>query len=122
MIIIDSLDEKENKMSIAEYYGWLKKEWAKVGVILSIFLFVFLIIFVRKSDFVVFILLLQTPLYMLHQTEEYIFPGGFGKYFNTKIFKLETEDGPVDENFIFFINRKRLTVFLDNILIFDLIS
>ncbi len=91
-------------MSIAEYYGWLKKDWAKVGVILSIFLFVFLFVFVRRSDFVVFILLLQTPLYMLHQTEEYIFPGGFGKYFNTKIFKLETAEGPVDENFIFFIN------------------
>jgi hypothetical protein len=91
-------------MSFAEYYRWLKKEWAKVGVILAIFLFVFLFVFVRTSDFVVFILLLQTPLYMLHQTEEYIFPGGFGKYFNTKIFKLETEHGPVDENFIFFIN------------------
>jgi len=91
-------------MSIYEYYQWLKKEWAKVGVILSVFLFVFLFVFVRKSDFVVFILLLQTPLYMLHQTEEYIFPGGFGKYFNTKIFNLETEDKPVDENFIFFVN------------------
>jgi hypothetical protein len=91
-------------MSIGEYYKWLKKEWAKVGVILAIFLFVFLFVFVRTSDFIVFILLLQTPLYMLHQTEEYIFPGGFGKYFNTKIFKLDTEDGPVDENFIFFVN------------------
>lgn len=91
-------------MSIYEYYQWLKKEWAKVGIILSTFLFVFLFVFVRKSDFVVFILLLQTPLYMLHQTEEYIFPGGFGKYFNTKIFNLETEDKPVDENFIFFVN------------------
>ncbi len=91
-------------MTIKEYYRWLKKEWAKVGVILSIFLFVFLFVFVRKTDFIVFILLLQTPLYMLHQTEEYIFPGGFGKYFNTKIFNLKTYDKPVDENFIFFVN------------------
>ena len=91
-------------MTLMEYYRWLKKEWSKVGVILSIFLFVFLFVFVRKSDFVIFILLLQTPLYMLHQIEEYIFPGGFGKFFNTKIFNLETEDKPVDENFIFFVN------------------
>jgi len=91
-------------MTISEYYQWLKKEWAKVGFMLSIFLLVFLFVYVRKSDFVVFILLLQTPLYMLHQTEEYIFPGGFGKYFNTKIFNLETEDQPLDENFIFFVN------------------
>jgi len=41
---------------------------------------------------------------MLHQTEEYVFPGGFGKFFNTKIFKLETEDQPVDQNFIFYVN------------------
>ena len=91
-------------MTIKEYYKWLKKEWAKVGVILSIFLSVFLFVFVRKFDFVVFILLFQTPLYMLHQTEEYIFPGEFGKFFNTKIFNLETEDKPVDENFIFYVN------------------
>ena len=91
-------------MVVSEYYRWLKKEWAKTGFILSIFLLVFLFVFVRKDDFVVFVLLLQTPLYMLHQTEEYVFPGGFGKYFNTEIFNLETEDKPVDENFIFFVN------------------
>ena len=91
-------------MTISEYYQWLKKDWAKVGLILSIFLLVFLFVFVRKYDFVVFILVLQTPLYMLHEVEEYIFPGGFGKYFNTEIFKLETEDKPMDENFIFYVN------------------
>ena len=91
-------------MVFFEYFLWLKKEWAKVGLILSIYLFVMLFVFVRKYDFVVFILLLQTPLYMLHQTEEYIFPGGFGKFFNTKIFNLATEDKPLDENFIFYVN------------------
>lgn len=91
-------------MAIAEYYRWLMKEWAKVGVILSLFLFVILFVIVRRYDFVVFILLIQTPLYMLHQTEEYLFPGDFGKFFNTKIFNLETEDKPLDENFIFYVN------------------
>jgi hypothetical protein len=91
-------------MTISDFYKWLKQDWAKTGFILSIFLFVFLFIFVRKYDIVVFVLLLQTPLYMLHQTEEYIFPGGFGKFFNTQIFKLDTEDRPLDQNFIFFIN------------------
>ena len=91
-------------MTVADFYKWLKKDWAKTGSILSIFLFVFLFIFVRKYDIVIFVLLLQTPLYMLHQAEEYIFPGGFGKFFNTQIFKLNTEDKPLDQNFIFFIN------------------
>ena len=91
-------------MTLSEYYQWLKRDWANTGFILSIFLFVFLIIFVRKYDLVIFVLLLQTPLYMLHQTEEYIFPGGFGKFFNTQIFKLDVEEGPLDQTRIFFIN------------------
>lgn len=91
-------------MTLSEYFRWLKKEWAKVGFILSIYLFVMLFVFVRRYDFIVCVLLLQTPLYMLHQTEEYVFPGGFGKFFNTKIFNLETEDEPVNENFIFYVN------------------
>jgi hypothetical protein len=95
---------KELNMALSEYFRWLKKEWAKVGVILSVYLFVMLFVFVRKYDFVVFVLLLQTPLYMLHQAEEYVFPGGFGKFFNTKIFNLVTEDEPLDENFIFYVN------------------
>jgi len=91
-------------MTLCDYYKWLKQDWAKTGFILSIFLFTFLIIFARKYDLVIFVLLLQTPLYMLHQTEEYIFPGGFGKFFNTQIFKLDVEEGPLDQTHIFFIN------------------
>ena len=91
-------------MNVSEYTSWLKRDWAKAGFVVSIFLSVFLFVFVRKIDFVVFILLIQTPLYMLHETEEYVFPGGFGAFFNTKIFKLDTADGPLDENFIFFVN------------------
>jgi len=91
-------------MKIIEYYGWLKANWAKVGLILSLYLFIFLIIFVRKTNFFAFLILLQTPLYMIHEAEEYIFPGGFGKFFNMDIFKLKTENEPMDENFIFFVN------------------
>jgi len=91
-------------MKILEYYNWLKRDWAKAGFIISIFLFLFLFIIVRKYDFVLFLILLQSPLYMLHETEEYIFPGGFGKFFNQDIFKLETEGEPIDETFIFYVN------------------
>ncbi|MCA9891392.1 MAG: HXXEE domain-containing protein [Anaerolineae bacterium] len=91
-------------MSISAYTKWLKRDWAKTGLILSIFLFVFLTVFVQKSDFVLYLILLQTPLYMLHETEEYVFPGGFAKFFNMDIFKLDTPDKPLDENFVFFVN------------------
>ena len=91
-------------MTINEYIQWLKRDWAKAGFVVSIFLFIFLFTFVRQFDFVIFILLLQTPLYMLHQTEEYIFPGGFARFFNTRIFKVEEENKPMGENFIFYVN------------------
>ncbi len=91
-------------MTLKEYFAWFKRDWAKAGLPLSIFLFIFLFIFVKDSDFVLFLLLLQTPLYMLHETEEYIFPGGFGKFFNMDIMKFDTPDQPLDENFIFIIN------------------
>jgi len=91
-------------MSISAYYSWLKRDWAKAGLIVSIFFFVLLVVFVKDSDFVLFLILLQTPLYMLHETEEYVFPGGFGKFFNMDILKLDTEDKPVDQNFIFYVN------------------
>lgn len=91
-------------MTIQQYFAWFKRDWAKAGFLISIFLFVFLFATVKDTDFVLFLLLLQTPLYMLHETEEYIFPGGFGKFFNMDIMNFETEDKPLDENFIFYLN------------------
>ncbi len=91
-------------MTFKEYFAWFKRDWAKAGLLVSIFLFAFLFVIVKDSDFVLFLLLLQTPLYMLHETEEYIFPGGFARFFNIDILKLDTDDKPVDENFIFYVN------------------
>jgi hypothetical protein len=91
-------------MTTPEYFSWLKRDWAKVGPILAFYLTLFMAIFVRKTDFAAFLILLQTPLYMIHEAEEYIFPGGFGKFFNTDIFKIENEEGPLDESFVFFVN------------------
>lgn len=91
-------------MTLKEYFAWLIKDWAKAGFLISIFLFVFLFTLVKNTDFVLFLLLIQTPLYMLHETEEYVFPGGFGKFFNMDIMKFETPDKPLDEHFIFTLN------------------
>ena len=91
-------------MTLKEYYAWFKRDWAKAGLLISIFLFAFLFFIVKDTDFVLFLLLLQTPLYMLHEAEEYIFPGGFGKFFNMDIMKFDTPDKPLDEDFIFSIN------------------
>ncbi len=91
-------------MKISEYYHWIKTNWAKVGPILSLYLTIFLFVFVREADFVVFLILLQTPLYMLHETEEFVFPGGFSRFFNRDIFKVDKDDEPIGVNFSFYIN------------------
>ncbi|MFT5878638.1 MAG: hypothetical protein ACI9GM_001057 [Salibacteraceae bacterium] len=99
------LSKKTEKIiTIPEYYKWLKREWAKVGFIVGLFLFAFLIVAVRPHDYILFILLLQTPLYMMHQSEEWVFSGGFGTYFNRYILKLPDNVNPLDEIFIFRIN------------------
>lgn len=99
-------------MTLQAYFHWLKRDWAKAGFLISIFLFVFLYVFVKDIDFVLFLILLQTPLYMIHETEEYIFPGGFGRFFNIDILKLQTPDKPVDETFIFYVNVLLIWIFL----------
>ncbi len=91
-------------MKIKNYFSWLKYNWAQVGLILAIYISVLSILFVRESNFIVFLLLIQTPLYMLHETEEYLFPGGFETFFNQNIFKIKEGNGPLNKNFIVVVN------------------
>jgi len=91
-------------MTFPSYYNWLKRNWAETGFIVAIFLSVFLFVFVRPVDFVLFVILLQTPLYLIHEMEEYVLPGGFAQFFNKYIFKTDPENGPLNKNAAFFIN------------------
>lgn len=86
------------------YIAWLKHNWAHTGLVLSIYLTIFLFAFVKKNDFTLFLLLMTIPLYMIHQTEEYIFPGGFARFFNLDIFKTGQADAPMETEFIFYVN------------------
>lgn len=91
-------------MTVSLYYSWLKRNWAEAGFITAIFLTAFLFVFVRQIDFVLFVILLQTPLYLVHETEEYVFPGGFAQFFNRYIYKTGSDTGPLDETTVFYIN------------------
>jgi hypothetical protein len=48
--------KRKTEMSVSAYFSWLKRDWAKAGLILAIFLFVFLFVFVREQDFVLFLI------------------------------------------------------------------
>ena len=75
----------ETVMTLKEYYFWFKENWQKTGVIVSIFLTIYLVVIVLPKSTVLFALLMSTPLYMLQEIDEYIFPGGFAKFMNKNI-------------------------------------
>ena len=91
-------------MTLKEYFFWFKENWQKTGVIVSIFLTIYLVVIVLPKSTVLFALLMSTPLYMLHEIDEYIFPGGFAKFMNQNIYKMDPETGLVDSAAIFWIN------------------
>jgi hypothetical protein len=106
-------------MKASDFYRWIKANWAPTGLVMSVYFSALLLVFVRGTNFPVFLILLQTPLYMLHEAEEYVFPGGFAGFFNRDIFKLDAVDGPVDENFVFAVNIGLIWVILP---VFGLLS
>jgi hypothetical protein len=91
-------------MTLKGYFLWFKENWPKVGVIVSIFLTIYLVVLVLPKSTLLFALLMSTPLYMLHEIDEYIFPGKFAQFMNWNIYKTDPETGLVDPNAIFVIN------------------
>ena len=80
-------------MTLKGYFTWFKENWPKVGVIVGIFLTIYLVVIVLPKSTLLFALLMYTPLYMLHETDEYIFPGGFAQFMNQNIYKTDPETG-----------------------------
>ena len=91
-------------MTIADYYRWFHREWMRAGLVVAVFLLVYLTVLVAPVNLVLYAMLLCAPLYMLHETEEYIFPGGFAQFANRDIYKQDPENGLADETAVFWIN------------------
>jgi hypothetical protein len=91
-------------MTLKGYFNWFKENWPKTGVIVGIFLTIYLVVIVLPKSTLLFALMMSTPLYMLHEADEYIFPGGFAQFMNWNIYKTDPENGLVDQNAIFWIN------------------
>jgi hypothetical protein len=91
-------------MTLKGYFSWFKENWPNVGVIVAIFLTIYLVVLVLPKSTLLFALLMCTPLYMLHEIDEYIFPGRFAQFMNQNIYKMDPETGLVDSTAIFWIN------------------
>ena len=66
---------------------WFKENWPKATIFLAVYITLLLVLFVREENYALYLIWLQTPIYFLHQFEEYVFPGGFLKFFNRKMLK-----------------------------------
>jgi hypothetical protein len=91
-------------VTLREYFSWFKKNWQKTGVIVGLFLTIYLVVLVLPKSTLLFALLMSTPLYILHQADEYIFPGRFAHFMNKNIYKMDPETGLLDSNAVFWIN------------------
>lgn len=56
---------------------WLVTNWYKSTVFAAIYSLMFIFLFVLEKDFALFLIWLHVPVYLLHETEEFVFPGGF---------------------------------------------
>lgn len=83
---------------------WLYNNWSASTPFLAIYLLIFLVIFVLEENFALFLIWLQTVVYFFHQFEEYIVPGGFVAFFNTKALGSKKTDFPLDKKSSFWIN------------------
>jgi hypothetical protein len=88
------------------YVEWIKNNWQKAAVLVLIYSMASLIPLYSRIDLVEFMVLLAFPLYLIHEIEEYILPGGFPKFFNENLLKVNHEDKvvPIDREVIFWIN------------------
>lgn len=81
----------------------VNQNWAKLAPCLGIITTLSLCWFFKPSQ-ALFWALINIPIYLFHQTEEHLWPGGFKNYINRVINKLpENEEALTDEK-VFWIN------------------
>ena len=81
------------------------KHWARAGLPTALFIIVFLFLN-SKSEIgsIEWFLWLSIPLYMFHQYEEYVFPGGFLEFMNSKVIAKESDEIALGNKTAFLIN------------------
>ncbi|MCD6106829.1 MAG: HXXEE domain-containing protein [Caldisericaceae bacterium] len=79
------------------------QNWAKLAPVLGIITSILLITFFKPSQ-ALFWALINIPLYLFHQTEEHLWPGGFKEYINRVVNKLPEGEEILTDDKIFWIN------------------
>jgi hypothetical protein len=84
--------------------NWLYQNWAKICIILAIITTIFIFFVIKTENFILFLIWIQIPIYLLHQYEEHAWPGGFRDYVNLNVFQIKNGQYPLNDINIFWIN------------------
>lgn len=84
-------------------FNWLYNHWAKISLLLAIVMTLLVYILITPGNFLLFLIWIQLPIYLLHQFEEHNW-NGFKNYVNRSVFKVEDGDFPLNDKIIFWIN------------------
>lgn len=89
-----------------KYMEWVKDNWQKSAILVLIYVMASILPLYNRVDLMEFMILLAFPLYLVHEIEEYILPGGFSAFFNKNLLKIDTKEKilPIDREVIFWIN------------------
>jgi hypothetical protein len=83
---------------------WMEDNWAKSTPFLAVYMGILLVLFVLQQDFALFLIWIQMVVYLLHQTEEYLLPGGFMKFFNHRMLGSPEDAWPLTKRVSLLIN------------------
>lgn len=88
------------------YFEWVKNNWQKSAILVLVYVLATIIPLYPKLELIEFMLLLAFPLYLIHEIEEYVLPGGFDRFFNENLLKVDFHEKilPVDKEFVFWGN------------------
>ena len=83
---------------------YLYRHWADSTLILAIFMIVLLLSSFSTLPWVVLLIWLQFPVYLIHEFEEHVYPGKFREFVNREVFHSSREDFPLTIPAVFWIN------------------
>ena len=84
--------------------NWLYNNWYKSTLPLAILSLIIWLLVLSKMEYALALIWLQTIVYLFHQSEEYLIPGGFVAFFNKKLLNSKQAEFPLTKVDSFWIN------------------
>jgi len=83
---------------------YLYKHWAESTIFIAISTVIILLSFLSTTPWIIFLVWIQFPVYLIHQFEEHVYPGHFKDFINREIFQSHKANSPLSTEAVFWIN------------------